>query len=79
MPLVNDHYLKLAAGYFFPEIARRVGAFAESHPALAPRIIRCGVGDVTEPLPPAAVAAMHAAADELAHRASFREIGRAHV
>lgn len=77
MPLVNDHYLKLAAGYFFPEIARRVGAFAEANPALAPRIVRCGVGDVTEPLPPAAIAAMHAGVDELAHRASFRGYGPA--
>ncbi len=75
MALINDHYLKLAAGYLFPEIARRVSAFADANPALAGRIIRCGIGDVTEPLPAAAVAAMHAATDELANRESFRGYG----
>jgi LL-diaminopimelate aminotransferase len=72
MPLINDHYLTLAAGYFFPEIGRRVNAFAAEHPDLASRIIRCGVGDVTEPLPPAAIAAMHAGVDELARRETFQ-------
>jgi len=77
MPLVNDHYLTLAAGYFFPEIGRRVAAFAAENPDLAPRIIRCGVGDVTEPLPPAAIAAMHAGVEELAHRETFQGYGPA--
>jgi LL-diaminopimelate aminotransferase len=61
MALVNEHYLKLSAGYLFPEIARRVSAFAAERPDLAKEIIRCGIGDVTEPLPPSAVAAMNAA------------------
>jgi LL-diaminopimelate aminotransferase len=72
---LNDHYLKLKAGYLFPEIARRVKQFAEDKPSLAKRIIRCGIGDVTEPLPPAAIEAMHRAVDELAHRESFRGYG----
>ncbi len=75
MALVNEHYLTLAGAYFFPEIARRVEAFAARSPELARRIIRCGVGDVTEPLPPSAVAAMHRAVDEMATREGFRGYG----
>jgi LL-diaminopimelate aminotransferase len=75
MALVNEHYLKLAAGYLFPEIGRRVAAFAAANPSIAPRIIRCGVGDVTEPLPPAAIAAMHKAVDEMAVRETFKGYG----
>ena len=77
MAIINDHYLKLAAGYLFPEIARRVSVFAEANPAIAKEIIRCGIGDVTEPLPAAVIAAMHAAVDELANRATFRGYGPA--
>ena len=72
MAYLNDHYLKLRAGYLFPEIARRVNTFCETHPDAAKRIVRCGIGDVTEPLPAAAIAAMHKAVDELAHRETFR-------
>ena len=75
MALVNEHYLKLAAGYLFPEIARRVSVFSKEHPELAAEVIRCGIGDVTEPLPPSAIRAMHAATDELANRASFKGYG----
>jgi LL-diaminopimelate aminotransferase len=75
MALVNENYLKLAAGYFFPEITRRVSAFAAERPDLAKEIIRCGIGDVTEPLPPSAIRAMHAATDELANRATFKGYG----
>lgn len=77
MAFVNENFLKLSAGYLFPEIARRVAAFAEEHPELAGRVIRCGVGDVTEPLPPAVIRALHEAVDELAHRESFRGYGPA--
>jgi LL-diaminopimelate aminotransferase len=75
MARVNEHYLKLSAGYLFPEIARRVKAFSDANPALAGRIIRCGIGDVTEPLPPAACAAMREAIDELARRETFKGYG----
>ncbi len=75
MALLNEHFLKLKAGYLFPEIARRVRAFCESHPQAAGRLIRCGIGDVTEPLPPAAIAAMHRAVDELAVRETFHGYG----
>lgn len=73
MVRINDNFLKLTAGYLFPEISRRVGSFSEAHPD-AP-LIKLGIGDVTEPLPPAIVAAMHTALDELARRESFRGYG----
>jgi LL-diaminopimelate aminotransferase len=73
MPYINENFLKLRAGYLFPEIARRVKQFASEHPNA--KIIRMGIGDVTEPLPPAVVSAMHAAVDEMATRSSFRGYG----
>src|SRR5688572_30017593 len=73
MPHINDNYLKLKAGYLFPEIARRVKAFAAEHPDA--KVIRMGIGDVTEPLPPAVVQAMHKAVDEMANRATFKGYG----
>jgi LL-diaminopimelate aminotransferase len=75
MAFLNDHYLKLRAGYLFPEIARRVRAFATNHPDLEKSLIRCGIGDVTEPLPPSAIAAMHRALDDLGRRETFRGYG----
>jgi LL-diaminopimelate aminotransferase len=75
MAFLNHHYLKLRAGYLFPEIARRVNAFCEANPEAAKRLIRCGIGDVTEPLPTAAIEAMHSAVDELGVRATFRGYG----
>jgi LL-diaminopimelate aminotransferase len=75
MAFLNDHYLKLKAGYLFPEIARRVNTFAAEHPAAVKRIIRCGIGDVTEPLPAAVRQAMHRAIDEMGQRETFRGYG----
>lgn len=75
MAYVNEHYLKLRSGYLFPEIARRVRVFAEQYPDRASRIVRCGIGDVTEPLPPAAIQAMHRAVDEMACRDTFKGYG----
>nr|MBA2430557.1 LL-diaminopimelate aminotransferase [Chthoniobacterales bacterium] len=75
MAYLNENYLKLQAGYLFPEIARRVKDFTDANPEVAQRVIRCGIGDVTEPLPDAAVQAMHRAVDELAHRETFRGYG----
>ena len=51
MAFLNDNYSKLKAGYLFPEIARRVKAFTDANSDAAKRMIRCGIGDVTEPLP----------------------------
>src|SRR6266576_2895675 len=75
MAYLNENYLKLQAGYLFPEIARRVRRFSEENPDAARRLIRCGIGDVTEPLPRAAIEAMKAAAEELGNRESFRGYG----
>jgi LL-diaminopimelate aminotransferase len=75
MAYLNENYLKLEAGYLFPEIARRVRKFCEANPEAAKRLIRCGIGDVTEPLPLAAVEAMKRAIDELATRETFRGYG----
>jgi LL-diaminopimelate aminotransferase len=75
MVLVNENYLKLAGGYLFPEIARRVAAFREADPAGAERIIHCGIGDVSEPLPEAAVGAVRQAIDEMSRRETFHGYG----
>jgi LL-diaminopimelate aminotransferase len=75
MAYLNEHYLKLQAGYLFPEIARRVREFCESNPKAAKRLIRCGIGDVTEPLPRAVIDAMKRAVDELGNRETFRGYG----
>jgi LL-diaminopimelate aminotransferase len=72
---LNENYLKLQAGYLFPEIARRVREFCESNPGVEERLIRCGIGDVTEPLPQAAIDAMHKAIDDLGRRETFRGYG----
>ena len=73
MTYINEHYLKLTAGYLFPEIARRVQAFCDKNPSA--NVIRLGIGDVSEPLAPAIIKAMHAAVDEMAERSSFRGYG----
>jgi LL-diaminopimelate aminotransferase len=75
MARLNHHYLKLKAGYLFPEIARRVREYIEKNPTSDLPLIRCGIGDVTEPLPPAVIEALHRAADEMADRKTFRGYG----
>ena len=75
MAHLNEHYLKLKTGYLFPEIARRVRQFSEENTDQGKSLIRCGIGDVTEPLPFAVIEAMHRAVDELAHRETFRGYG----
>lgn len=73
MARINDNYLKLKAGYLFPEIARRVNAFAEANPDA--KIIRLGIGDVTEPLPEACRLAMIKAVEDMGDRTSFKGYG----
>jgi LL-diaminopimelate aminotransferase len=75
MAYLNENYLKLQAGYLFPEIARRVKEFCGKNPDAAKKLIRCGIGDVTEALPGAVVAAMKRAVDELGNRETFRGYG----
>jgi len=73
MARINEHFLKLKAGYLFPEIGRRVAKFCAENPDAD--VIRLGIGDVTEPLPPAIVEAMHRAVDDMARRETFRGYG----
>jgi LL-diaminopimelate aminotransferase len=73
MATINDNYLKLKAGYLFPEIARRVNAFAAENPQ-AP-IIKLGIGDVTEPLPAACRQAMIQATEDMGKRETFHGYG----
>lgn len=73
MAFINDNFLKLPGSYLFSEIARRVEAFKASHPGV--NLIRLGIGDVTRPLPPACIEAMHKAVDEMASAATFRGYG----
>jgi LL-diaminopimelate aminotransferase len=75
MAYLNENYLKLQAGYLFPEVARRVRQFCDANPEAATRLIRCGIGDVTEPLPRAAIEAMKRAVEELGCRETFRGYG----
>jgi LL-diaminopimelate aminotransferase len=70
---INEHYLTLRPTYLFSEIARRVKAFAAAHPDA--RLIRLGIGDVTLPLAPSVVRAMHEAVDEMARAETFRGYG----
>ncbi|MFA5424132.1 MAG: LL-diaminopimelate aminotransferase [Phycisphaerae bacterium] len=67
---VNENYLKLQSGYLFPEIGRRVRAFAAENPKAD--IIKMGIGDVTQPLAPVVIEAIHKAADEMADIKTFR-------
>lgn len=73
MARINENYLKLKAGYLFPEIARRVNGFAQANPDA--RIIRLGIGDVTEPLPQACREAMVKAIDDMGDRSTFKGYG----
>ena len=71
--MINEHFLRLSQNYLFSEIARRVRVYKEEHPDA--RIISLGIGDVTQPLAPACIAAMHRAVDEMASAATFRGYG----
>jgi len=73
MALVNEHFLKLPGSYLFAEIARKVKAYKIAHRSAD--IISLGIGDVTQPLCPAVIKAMHQATDEMAQKSSFRGYG----
>ncbi|MGK2905667.1 MAG: LL-diaminopimelate aminotransferase [Desulfuromonadales bacterium] len=73
MARINDNYLKLKAGYLFPEIGRRVREFAAANPSA--RVIRLGIGDVTQPLAPTVLKAFHDAVDDLGTTDKFAGYG----
>lgn len=70
MVTVNRNYLKLPGSYLFSTIAKKVAAYQEAHPEVS--VIRLGIGDVTQPLAPAIIQALHRSVDEMAHRETFR-------
>ena len=69
----NEHYAGLPGAYLFATVAARVRAHREQHPALP--VISLGIGDVTRPLPPAVITALHSAVDEMGSSASFKGYG----
>lgn len=73
MALINEHYLKLKAGYLFPEIGRRVKEYTQAHPDK--KVIRMGIGDVTQPLAPTVVKAFHDGVEEMANASTFKGYG----
>lgn len=73
MTKINENYRKLPGSYLFSEIARRVAAYSEAHPEKT--LIKLGIGDVTRPLAPAVIAAMHAAVDEMGTAEGFHGYG----
>ena len=76
MALVHEHFLKLSHNYLFSDIAKKVNAFKVSHPK--ERVISLGIGDVTQPLCPAVIEAMHKAVDEMSNKETFRGYGPEH-
>ena len=73
MAYINENYLKLKAGYLFPEIGRRVREFAAANPDKD--IIRMGIGDVTQPLTPAILKAFHEGVEEMGNKDTFKGYG----
>ena len=69
MALVNEHFLKLSGNYLFTDIAKKVNAFKATHRQAD--IISLGIGDVTQPLCPAVIEALHRATDEMATASGF--------
>ena len=70
---VNPNYQKLPGSYLFSEIARRTAAYSEAHPEA--KLIKMGIGDVTYPLVPAVIEAMHAAVEDMAKSETFHGYG----
>ena len=70
---INENYLKLPGSYLFSTIAKKVAAFTAAHQG--ERVIRMGIGDVTKPLCPAVIQALHKAVDEMGRAETFRGYG----
>lgn len=76
MTTINENFLKLQKNYLFADIAQKVAAYKEAHPEAD--IIRLGIGDVTRPLAPAVIKALHKAVDEMGCADTFRGYGPEH-
>ena len=70
---INENYLKLKSSYLFSEISKRVSSYQQANPDA--KVIRMGIGDVTQPLPPAIIEAFHKGVDEMADMSTFRGYG----
>ena len=66
---INDNYLKLPGSYLFSTIGKKVAAYQQANPDK--EIIRLGIGDVTQPLAPAVIDALHKSVDEMGHAETF--------
>ena len=73
MAIINENYANLQSSYLFANIARKVAEFQKNNPDAD--IIRLGIGDVTRPLAPAVIEAMHKAVDEMGQAETFRGYG----
>ena len=73
MVKINDNYLKLPGSYLFSEVARRIAAYTAAHPQA--KITKLSIGDVTRPLVPAVIEAMHKAVDEMGTAEGFHGYG----
>lgn len=71
MVTVNQNYLKLPGSYLFSNIAKKVSAYKEANPEFKDSVISLGIGDVTQPLAPAIIDALHKSVDEMAHAETF--------
>ena len=74
---INENYLKLPGSYLFSTIAKKVAAFSEKE--TRQRVIRMGIGDVTQPLCPAVIQALHKAVDEMGAAETFHGYGPENV
>ena len=68
---INENYLKLPGSYLFSDIAKKIAAYQKENPEK--EIIRLGIGDVTQPLAPAIIEALHGAVEEMAHAETFHK------
>ena len=68
----NENYLKLPGDYLFSTVAAKIDEFCKTNPDKAGDIVRLGIGDVTQPLAPSIIEALHAAVDEMADAETFR-------
>lgn len=77
MVTINENFLKLQAGYLFTEIGRRIRSYKAQNPDA--KIISLGIGDVTQPLAPAVIEAMHEAVDQMSKEETFRGYDDSHI
>jgi len=77
MATINENFLKLQAGYLFPEVGRRVREYQTRNPDA--KVISLGIGDVTQPLAPVVIEALHKAVDEMSKEETFRGYDDGHI